>query len=52
MDSDILEQITVRENGNNLTLNIAGQTIDLGEASSKDLADTILNALRQLGISV
>lgn len=52
IDSDILDNITVRENGNNLTLNIAGQPIDLGEASQRDLADTILKALRQLGISV
>ena len=52
ISSDILDDITVRENGNNLVLNIAGQTVELGEASQKDLADTILRALRQLGISI
>lgn len=48
---EIMDNISVRENGNNLILNIAGKEIDIGESSQQDLYEIIMKALRQLGLN-
>lgn len=47
--TDLFEQISVEENGNNLVLNVAGTPIELSNNDQQSVYDAIMNALRAVG---